>query len=54
MCFQTSDYEFQIKVYIRNTWDQTTAWVRKSDMDYNLVLTQDGLKYVQKGGAKKR
>ena len=31
---QTDDYEAQIKVYIRNTWDWITVDLRKSDMDY--------------------
>ena len=31
---QTDDYEAQIKVYIRNTWDWITVQLRKSDMDY--------------------
>lgn len=31
---QTGDYEAQIKVYIRNTWDWITIDLRKSDMDY--------------------
>ena len=31
---QTADYEAQIKVYIRNTWDWITVELRKSDMDY--------------------
>ena len=34
MYIQTGDYEFQIKVYIRNTWDWIPVQVRKSDMDY--------------------
>ena len=34
MYLQTGDYEFQIKVYIRNTWDWIPVQVRKSDMDY--------------------
>lgn len=31
---QTNDYEAQIKVYIRNTWDWITVDLNKSDMDY--------------------
>ena len=31
---QTNDYEAQIKVYIRNTWNWLTVSLRKSDMDY--------------------
>ena len=31
---QTDDYEAQIKVYIRNTWDWIIVDLRKSDMDY--------------------
>ena len=31
---QTDNYEAQIKVYIRNTWDWITVDLRKSDMDY--------------------
>lgn len=31
---QTDEYEAQIKVYIRNTWDWITVDLRKSDMDY--------------------
>lgn len=31
---QTDDYEAQVKVYIRNTWDWITIALRKSDMDY--------------------
>lgn len=34
MYVQTGDYEFKLKVYIRNTWDWITVPVRKSDMDY--------------------
>ena len=31
---RTDDYEAQVKVYIRNTWDWITIDLRKSDMDY--------------------
>ena len=31
---QSGPYEFNIKVWIRNTWDWLTVNVRKSDMDY--------------------
>ena len=31
---QTQDYEAQIKVYIRNTWDWISVALRKTDMDY--------------------
>lgn len=31
---QTGDYEAQLKVYVRNTWDWITVELRKSDMDY--------------------
>ena len=31
---QTGEYEAQIKVYVRNTWDWITVDLRKSDMDY--------------------
>lgn len=31
---QTGPYEFQIKVWIRNTWDWITVKMRKSDIDY--------------------
>jgi len=31
---QTGDYEAQIKVYTRNTWDWLTIDLNKSDMDY--------------------
>lgn len=31
---QTDDYEAQIKVYIRNTWDWIAVDLRKSDMNY--------------------
>lgn len=31
---QTADYEAQIKVYIRNTWDWITVDLCKSDIDY--------------------
>ncbi|MGN0672033.1 MAG: IS200/IS605 family accessory protein TnpB-related protein [Anaerovoracaceae bacterium] len=31
---QTGEYEAQIKIYIRNTWDWLTVELRKSDMDY--------------------
>lgn len=31
---QSGPYEFQVKVWIRNTWDWITVNVRKSDMDY--------------------
>lgn len=31
---QTGDYQAQIKVYIRNTWDWITVDLKKSDIDY--------------------
>ncbi len=31
---QTGDYEAQLKVYIRNTWDWITVGLRKPDIDY--------------------
>ena len=31
---QTGEYEAQIKVYVRNTWDWISVALRKSDMDY--------------------
>ncbi len=31
---QTGEYEAQIKVYVRNTWDWITVALKKSDMDY--------------------
>ena len=57
MYIQTGDYEFKLKVYIRNTWDWITVPVRKSDMDYirhhcsdrkrcSPTLTKRGKKWV--------
>ena len=34
MYSQTSEYEAQIKVYVRNTWDWISVALQKSDMDY--------------------
>lgn len=31
---QTGEYEAQVKIYTRNTWDWLTVKLRKSDMDY--------------------
>lgn len=31
---QTGDYEAQVKIYTRNTWDWLAVKLRKSDMDY--------------------
>ena len=31
---QIDDYQAQLKVYVRNTWDWITVDLRKSDMDY--------------------
>lgn len=31
---QTDDYQAQLKVYVRNTWDWITVSLRRSDMDY--------------------
>ena len=31
---QTGDYEAQVKIFVRNTWDWITVQLRKSDMDY--------------------
>lgn len=31
---QTGDYEAQVKIFVRNTWDWVTVQLKKSDMDY--------------------
>ena len=34
MLQQNGDYEYEVKIYIRNTWDWLKVQVRKSDADY--------------------